>query len=198
MSNWTYINGTITVSPMGRTQHEKRYILDTVLNHLPRVTGSEGDMNVYVIQKRGHDSSCSCDEFGQRTNNLEDWHGNKTRKGWFRVQDEYILVVDAALRDVDFYDGFRQFMKWIVRLSKRIGIEDILISVKDYYKSTIIKNHQIKGSYKHAFDELFERPSWCNKNGETNWCEFMMWIGRKIHGILCCLLISISMMKKMI
>ena len=29
MSSWTYINGTITVSPIGRTQPEKKYILDT-------------------------------------------------------------------------------------------------------------------------------------------------------------------------
>ena len=43
MSWWTYINGTITVSPMGRTQAEKRYILETVLDHLPLVTGSERD-----------------------------------------------------------------------------------------------------------------------------------------------------------
>lgn len=175
MSNWTYINGTITVSPMGRTQPEKRYILDTVLNHLPRVSGSEGDMNVYVIQKRGHNTSCSHDEFGQRTNNLEGWHGNKTRDGWFRIQDEYILVIDATLRDVEFDDGYRQFMKWIVRLGKRVGIVDILVSVEDHYKSTTIKNHQVDGSYKYVFSELFEDPSWCNKDGEPNWCEFMIY-----------------------
>ena len=39
MSWWTYIHGTIVVSPTGRTQAEKRYVLDTVLDHLPRVTG---------------------------------------------------------------------------------------------------------------------------------------------------------------
>ena len=71
MSYWTYINGTITVRPMGRTQPEKRYILETVLNHLPRVTGSEGDMNTYIIQKNGYNSSCSCDEFGEVTNNCK-------------------------------------------------------------------------------------------------------------------------------
>lgn len=65
MSSWTYIQGTITVSPIGRTQAEKRYILDTVLAHLPIVSGSEKDMDVYVIQKNGHNSSCSCDEFGE-------------------------------------------------------------------------------------------------------------------------------------
>ena len=53
MSWWTYVHGTIVVSPMGRTQAEKRYILDTVLEHLPVVSGSERDMNVYVIQKEG-------------------------------------------------------------------------------------------------------------------------------------------------
>lgn len=101
MSYWTYIQGTITVRPMGRTQPEKRYILETVLNHLPRVTGSEGDMNTYIIQKNGHNSSCSCDEFGEVTNNLTDWYGNKSHtRGALRTQDEYILVVNAALREI--------------------------------------------------------------------------------------------------
>ena len=56
MSSWTYINGVITVFPLGRTQAEKRYILDTVLDHLPKVTGSERDMNTYLIQKSGYNS----------------------------------------------------------------------------------------------------------------------------------------------
>ena len=134
MSYWTYVNGTITVHPMGRTQPEKRYILDTVLNHLPRVTGSEGDMNVYVIQKAGHNSSSSCDEFGEITNNLLDYYGYKSRNGWLQTQDEYILVVNGALRDREFNETFREFMKWTVRLGKRVGIEDILVEIKGYDK----------------------------------------------------------------
>ena len=55
MSHWSYIQGVITVQPMGQTQPQKRYILETVLNHLPRVTGSEGDMDVYITQLNGHD-----------------------------------------------------------------------------------------------------------------------------------------------
>ena len=79
MSYWTYVSGVVEVMPLGRSQAEKRYILDTVLAHLPIVSGSEKDMDVYVIQKNGHNSSCSCDEFGERTNNLTDWYGNRTR-----------------------------------------------------------------------------------------------------------------------
>ena len=164
---------------MGRTQAEKRYILDTVLEHLPLVTGSERDMNVYVIQKNGHNSSSSCDEFGEATNNLVDSYGNKSRdRGWLRTQDEYILVVDGSFRDRMFDQTFREFMKWLCRLGKRVSIEDVLVEVKGYDKSTIIRNTYIqrkKYSYRKVFDGLFEDPSWCNDTGEPNWCEFMMW-----------------------
>ena len=164
---------------MGRTQAEKRYILDTVLEHLPLVTGSERDMSVYVIQKNGHNSSCSCDEFGEVTNNLVDSYGNKSRdRGWLRTQDEYILVVDGAFRDRMFDQTFREFMKWLCRLGKRVDVEDVLVEVNGYDKSTIIRNTYIqrkKYSYRKVFDGLFEDPSWCNDTGEPNWCEFMMW-----------------------
>lgn len=179
MSFWTYLTGTVTVRPMGRTQAEKRYILDTVLEHLPLVTGSERDMNVYVIQKNGDSSSSSCDEFGEETNNLVDSYGNKDRKsGWLRTQDEYILVVDGAFRDRMFDQTFREFMKWLCRLGKRVGIEDVLVNVRGYGKSTIIRNTNIqneKYSYRKVFDGLFEDPSWCNDTGEPNWCEYLLW-----------------------
>ena len=164
---------------MGRTQAEKRYILDTVLEHLPLVTGSERDMNVYVIQKNGHNSSSSCDEFGEVTNNLIDSYGNKSReRGWLRTQDEYILVVDGSFRDRMFDQTFREFMKWLCRLGKRVDVEDVLVEVRGYGKSTIIRNTNVqnkKYSYRKVFDGLFEDPSWCNDTGEPNWCEFMMY-----------------------
>ena len=179
MSFWTYLTGTVTVRPMGRTQAEKRYILDTVLEHLPLVTGSERDMNVYVIQKNGDSSSSSCDEFGEVTNNLVDSYGNKSRKrGWLRTQDEYILVVDGSLRDRMFDQTYKEFMNWLCRLGKRVGIEDVLVEVKGYDKSTIIRNTNIqkeKYLWKKSFSQLFEDPTWCNDTGEPNWCEFMMY-----------------------
>ena len=177
MSYWTYITGTITVSPIGRTQAQKRYILDTVLAHLPIVSGSEKDMDVYVIQKNGHNSSCSCDEFGERTNNLTDWYGNKTRsRGMLRTQDEYILVVDAALRDTEFNQTYREVIKWLVRLGKRVMIDHILVRISGY--DTVIKDRSVqneKYSWQNVFNNLFENPSWMNDDGEVNWCEYMLY-----------------------
>lgn len=171
MSYWTYITGTITVSPIGCTQAQKRYILDTVLAHLPIVSGSEKDMDVYVIQKNGHNSSCSCDEF--------DWYGERTRsRGMLRTQDEYILVVDAALRDREFDETYREFIKWLVRLGKRVMIDNILVKISGYNKSTIIKDYFVqneKYSYQNVFLNLFEGTSWVRDDGEVNWCEYMLY-----------------------
>lgn len=172
MSWWTYLNGTVIVRPMGRTQAEKRYILDTVLEHLPLVTGSEGDMDVYVIQKNSESSSCSCDEFGESTNNLVDRYGNKSRRsGWLRTQDEYILVVDGSFRDRMFEQTFKEFQKWICRLAKRVSVEDVLVEVKGYEEKVIIRNTN------DVYGKMFESPTWCRGNDEVepNWCEFMMW-----------------------
>lgn len=180
MSSWTYINGTIVVSPMGRTQAEKRYILDTVLEHLPQVTGSEKDMNVYVIQKAGYDSSSSCDEFGEATNNLTDNYGDRSRRrGWLRTQSEYILVVEGSLRDRLFDQTYKEFQNWLCRLAKRISVKDVLVEVRGWKKNCIITNPELTNSKRWGsmYGQMFESPSWSrvNKDKEPNWCEYLMW-----------------------
>lgn len=172
MSWWSYVHGTIVVSPTGRTQAEKKYVLDTVLNHLPQVTGSEKDMQVYVIQKNGYNSTSSCDEFGKCTNNLIDAYGDRSRKrGWLRMQDEYILVVDGSLRDREFDETFREFQKWLIRLAKRVMIETVLVKINDFSKQTLIQdNHEY-------YCNLYEYPanSYGNKTSEPAWYEYLLW-----------------------
>lgn len=169
MSSWTYIRGTIHVRPFGRTQAEKTYILQTVIDHLPRVTGSEGDMDVYTIKKNGTSSSCSVDEFGMTTNLLTDRYGDRSRDGWLRTQDEYILVVDASLRDRCFDETFKEFQNWLCRLAKRIEVFDVFVEIKSCERSCIIQDKNL------AYLKMFESPSWCNDNGDPNWCEYLMW-----------------------
>lgn len=169
MSSWTYVNGTINVTPMGRTQAEKRYILDTVLNHLPQVTGSEGDMEIHIIQKSGHNISSSRDEYGDKTNNLIDRYNNKNRKGgWLNLQDEYILVVNGSLRDRELNDTVQEFNQFIWRLAKRIEVEDALVKICGYDKEKIITNKN------DVLRNMFRDPSWMDKDS-TNWCEHLMW-----------------------
>lgn len=169
MSYWTYVNGIITVCPLGRTQHEKRCILETVLDHLPVVAGSEGNLNVYVNQKRGYNGFSSCDEFGEHTNNLVDKNGNRSYySGWLRTQSDYILVVEGSLRDRMFDRTYKEFQNWLCRLAKRVKVLDILVRIDGYDTSEIIVNKN------YVYSNMFEAPSWTNPQSK-NWCEYLMW-----------------------
>ena len=83
MSWWTYVNGLIMVEPAGCTQPEKRYVLETVLAHLPKVTGSEEDMKIHIVQKEGYSGSANFNEFFE-TVYRED----------FKTQDCYYLILE--------------------------------------------------------------------------------------------------------
>lgn len=151
MSMWTYINGTITVNAIGRTQAEKEYILRTVLDHLPLVTGSEEDMNVYLIQANGHDCSSSVDEFENSSNQLVDSYGAHNQKhGRFKTQSEYIIVVDGALRDRMFDTTFAEFNKWLCRLAKRALIDKVLVELTGGDTTYVFNDHS--GIYRDMFE----------------------------------------------
>lgn len=163
MSFWTYIDGTITVTPLGRTQPEKRYVLDTVLDHLPAVTGSEGNMNIHIIQKAGHDMSSSRNEF-------DEWVGYRDHHDpWMRIQSKYMLVLEANLRDRTFDQTKMELNKWLNRLAKRVGVEEILVRLSGYDKEMIIRNAE-------PYSQMEEWPSWCKgSNGEPAWAEYLLW-----------------------
>ena len=159
MSYWTYITGVITVSPMGRTQPEMRYILDTVLEHLPAVTGSEENMHIHVVQKDGYNSSCTHNEFEERIPGK-----------YYKIQDQYQLVIYGSFRDRVFDETLREFNKWINRLAKRVWVEDILVKITGYNKNLIISNPK-------PYRSMAEPPSWFSDDGlgEPAWAEYLMW-----------------------
>ena len=181
MSMWSYINGVITVNPMGRTTAEKRYILDTVLAHLPIVNGSEGDMQVSVVPKNGWDAIQDCDEFYQQTNNLQSIDTRdrySTRNGYMEICSEYMIVVDASLRDRVFDETKRMFLKWLSRLAKRVCVDNVLVRISDWSSSLIIDDDN------GAFYNMYEWPSWTDE-GESNWCEYLMWKPYVKDGEVC-------------
>lgn len=165
MSWWTHIRGTIEVSPMGRTQPECDYILNTILEHLPVVTGSEKDMTVHVTRREGHNCSSSHDEFGRITNNLK----RSSYFGMYEMQDEYLLTIEADLRDRMFEETKKEFLNWLVRLAKRIWVRDVLVRIWGYGDEQMLIN------LPNGLPEIQEKPSWANKEKEPCWAEYLMW-----------------------
>lgn len=148
MSSWTYVQGLIELDVPGRTQAEKNYILQTVIDHLPKVTGSEKSMNIYTIQTAGHDSWQNFDEFYNR---VED----------FRTQSRYFLVLDGNLRDRHYKDTFEELNKFLNRLGKRLMVDSVYVRLYNYEHSHIFTNKN--NCYGNMFDS------------EDPWYNYLMW-----------------------
>lgn len=148
MSNWTYIQGLIELDVPGRTQAEKNYILQTVIDHLPKVTGSEKSMNIYTIQTAGYDSWQNFDEFYNR---VED----------FKTQSRYFLVLDGNLRDRYYKDTFKELNKFPNRLGKRLMVDSVYVRLYDYNHSHIFTNKN------DCYGKMFEN--------DNPWYNYLMW-----------------------
>lgn len=152
MSRWTHIHGIIEVSPFGHTQAEKTYVLETILEHQPRVTGSEEDMSVRYMIKPGYNHWSSHDELGV-------YYGYPSYRKYDKEagegQDSYLVILDADLRDRTYRSTFKELINWLCRLSKRVMVDDILIKIIDEYG----EEHIISESgYGGCFHEMFESP----------------------------------------
>lgn len=148
MSMWTYVRGLIEIVAIGRTQAEKDYILQTVIDHLPKVTGSEGDMNIYTIRANGHDSWSNHDELDHLN-----WD--------FKTQSRYFLVLDGSLRDRYYEETFKELNKFLNRLAKRLIVDSVYVKLNDYYHSYTFTNKN--DCYEHMFE--------C----ENPWYKYLMW-----------------------
>lgn len=151
MSYWTYVNGLVQVSVPGRTQKEKEYLVDTVLNHLPLITGSEGPCHTHLVQAYGQNSHSNVDEFLNRSNLLPDHYGTVgTCNGWLGTQDTYYVVVEGALRDRMFPETARETAAWISRLSKRLLVRYCHVDVSSDTGDRIAytnKNNWLRNNY---------------------------------------------------
>lgn len=119
MSEWTYVRGVVYLNVIGVTQEQKDYILKTVLNHLPVVSGSESDMVWNVAPVGAYYSSVYSDDRG-----IE-------RK--VETRSEYAVTLHGNLRDRDYETTLREFMKWLMRLVRRFpfGVDDAIVVISD-------------------------------------------------------------------
>lgn len=148
MSNWTYIRGLIELDVPGRTQAEMDYILQTVIDHLPKVTGSEGAMDIHIVRAYGHNSWQNFDEFYNR---VED----------FKTQSRYFLVLDGNLRDRYYKDTFKELNKFLNRLGKRLMVDSVYVRLYNYERSHIFTNKN------NCYGKMFEN--------DDPWYNYLMW-----------------------
>lgn len=151
MSMWTYVRGLIELGVPGRTQAEKDYILQTVIDHLPKVTGSEGNMEIHTVRAYGYDMWSNRDELNNL--NLD-----------FKTQSRYFLVLDGSLRDRMYGETFKELNNFLNRLAKRLMVESAYVWLNDYgnpYNSYTFTNKN--NCYGGMFDS------------KNPWYDYLMW-----------------------
>lgn len=170
MASWVHVQGLVNISVMGRTQPETRYILDTVLIHLPDMAGSEGGLKVHVVQCDGTSTSCNYDEFG---NPIVDNHWRLIGgREWREIQSNYFLVLEAALRNAEFETAYRELQNYLCRLAKRVQIERLNVDIWGHTSTWDWKRARIDNAK--PYYDMWEHPSWSDENSK-NWCEYLMW-----------------------
>ena len=88
-------------------------------------------MEIYVTQCSGTTASCSCDEYGERTDNLTDNNGRRTTHGMMHVQYRYLISVHGVFRDRLFEQTLKEFSNWLCRLSRSMWVDKVLVKVYD-------------------------------------------------------------------
>lgn len=153
MSHWTKVHGVIEVDTFSRSSAEAMYLAQTVVNHLPRVTGSEGDVEYYLNLVHGSNTSSNCDEFDQRSNLCNGAHFRV-----FEYQSCVLITIDGYLRDREFDQTLRETVKALARLSSRLWVKRCVVSVSDWVRRFV-----------------FDDPHWVIAREQTSWARDLLW-----------------------
>ena len=146
MSKWTYVIGTVKVDTFSSSSAEAMFIAQTVVNHLPKITGSERDVEYYFNLIKGPNTSSTFDDFGCHTN---------LYKNFYEYQSEVLVTFQGSLRDREFEETLKEVTKTVNRLSKRLWVNECSILV-----------------YGNGKKYEFSNPNWMlinDSNWTTNW-----------------------------
>ena len=145
MSEWVYVDGMIEIDTNSRSDAESMYIAQSVVNHLPQVHGSEGNVEYYLSLKNEDSDYDYKDEFG----NLSNLTRGETAYSDFRWQTQVIIAVHGELRDTNFDAALREMTNMLNWLSSRIYVNTCLVRVRSYGREFIFRdsNREFKSSW---------------------------------------------------
>ena len=89
------------------------------------------------------------------------------------MNNSYILTLEGNLRDRDFEETYKEVIRFLCRLGKRVLVRDVLIRIADTYKNKrkVIDEFELDNN---PYYNMWESPSWHNEES-MNWCEYLMW-----------------------
>ena len=153
MSQWTQVSGVIHIDTFARSTAEAMYLARTIIGNLPRVTGSERDVQFHLNVPEGATYWSGTDEFGRDSNLYNDPSGEP----WFATQPNIVATIHGNLRDRTFRETLREVTIMLNRLSARLYVDRCIISVKGQGRTFI-----------------FDSPVWLSQNMTLDYRERLL------------------------
>lgn len=127
MSLWCYVRGLIVADTFAEYTPAALYRAQCVVDHLPRITGSERDAQLYVTTKCGNNQfTYGWDELHQYSN-----LGGGRRRNCFEAQSEVLISICGDLRDRWLPQTLPEVTRALARLASRLFIDSCIVSVED-------------------------------------------------------------------
>ena len=116
MSRWTHITSCMSVDTcIENTKRVKKSIIDYI-NKAPKITGSEGDAEIYVTLQRGH--------------NVSSWKRN-SKNEFIEYQTCIVISIQGDLRDKDGETTKTEFINFLNYIKKEYIVRDYSINIED-------------------------------------------------------------------
>lgn len=130
MSNWTGIYGVLDVDLRGYAESERDSAIQEIIEDLPKISGSNGECYICINKKASYEN-----------------------------RDSYFLIITGRMRDKILKETRKETEAFLEELSKKLWVNNVLISVTDWKKERIYKNAlKLRTNYKkEERDEINKR-----------------------------------------
>ena len=123
MSRWTHITSCMSVDTCIENRKRIKKSIMNYINNAPKITGSEGDAEVYVTLQRGY--------------NVSSWKQDGTGD-FIQYQTCIIISIQGDLRDKDGESTKEEFIEFLHYIEKEYIIRDYSINIEDENHDKII------------------------------------------------------------
>ena len=120
MSNWTGIYGVLDVDLRGYAESERDLVIQEIIEGLPKISGSNGECYICI-----------------------------NKKATYKNCNSYFLIMSGKMRDKILKETRKETEMFLEELSKKLWVNNVLISVTDWKKERIYKNAlKLRTNYK--------------------------------------------------
>lgn len=107
----TKIFGTLDVSLYNFPKEERRKVMESIIERLPKISGTYRDMDIELIDK-----------------------------GSFDKRDSYFIILSGELLGKNYFKALKEMEEFLEKLARKVWVVDVLVSVTDYREEKIFND----------------------------------------------------------